>query len=80
MIGVPSLIGCGIEDLAPSLHQHNREWYEVDANNLANDYFGERGMTNATAHFGPGTSHPLDFNPDWFTIVTALYYCSFCLL
>ena len=80
MIGVPSLIGCGIEDFAPSLHQHNREWYEVDANNLANDYFGERGMTNATAHFGPGTSHPLDFNPDWFTIVTALYYCSFCLL
>ena len=73
LIGLPSIMGAAISRYFPSIHQHNTEWYEVDANNLAYDYFDKRGMTTVTRHFGT-TRFPLDFNPDWYSVVTLIYY------
>ena len=77
IVGPPSLVGCLVEKIPWANHDHDNEWYEVWANNLANDYYQERGMTTAVNYFGSGKPNPLDFHPDWYFWATLVYYMFF---
>ena len=77
IVGPPSLVGCLVEKIPWANHDHDNEWYEVWANNLANDYYQERGMTTAVNYFGSGKHNPLDFHPDWYFWATLVYYMFF---
>ena len=76
LVGPPSIVGSAISNVSWLNHDHHNEWYEVWANNLANDYYHERSMTNASSFFGSGSSaiYPLDFYPDLYFLATVTYY------
>lgn len=80
-VGIPSLIGSGLDDLG--LNDHNREWYETQANRMAFRYFNNHApevLSTNEKLYGPrqgpfqkksGHSwlyddYPLNYNPNWY--------------
>lgn len=52
--GIPSLIGSGLDDLG--LNDHNREWYETQANRMAFRYFNNHApevLSTNEKFYGP---------------------------
>ena len=79
LAGVPSFIGGGLTYIPQSNHNHDNEWYEVWANNLAKDYYVERGMTDAAKKFGGPDGYSLSFQLDQYFITTIVFYFFLCV-
>lgn len=67
-VGIPSFIGSTIEGVAG--HQHNTEWYEVQASRMAYDYFDKyHKEVFIDANGGIGwdeIANPRKYKPTWF--------------
>lgn len=73
VVGLPSLIGQGLEDMNIGNHDHDTEWYEVWANQNAYNYYDKHGYSNVTSKWDDNVN-PRTQNPDWYFDVTATYY------
>ena len=73
IVGVPSLIGQGLEDMNIGNHNHETEWYEVWANHNSYNYYDKYGYSSVTSKWDD-TVNPRKQNPDWYFDVTAIYY------
>jgi len=72
-VGVPSLVGSFLDYELDVDHDHDREWYEVWANQLSYNYFDKHGYTNVTSSWND-TSNPRTQNLDWYFYLTLVYY------
>ncbi|MBI4649586.1 MAG: RHS repeat-associated core domain-containing protein [Bacteroidia bacterium] len=80
-VGLPSLIGQGLEDIG--VNDHSREWYETQANRMSFRYFSNHdpnALNSATTLYGPesgpwiekqgtpwdNTEYPRTYNPNWY--------------
>ena len=68
IVGFPSLIGSWTD----SYHDHDREWYEVWANQLSYNYFNKNGLYKEANLLK--RKYPLKQNVDWYFYVTLAYY------
>lgn len=76
IVGHPSLIGSALDGVCG--HDHNNEWYEVWANNLANDYYTSIGDKTASATLK--ARNPLSHSPEWYDAITGIYYLALLLV
>ncbi len=78
MIGFPSLIGQFAEDKGWWGHDHNREWYEVWANQLSYDYFDKHSVLNdegkTVSGWWDNDKNPRVQHADWYFYATMTYY------
>ncbi|MGV8091905.1 MAG: hypothetical protein AB2L24_08585 [Mangrovibacterium sp.] len=69
-VGLPSLIGSGLEDLG--LNDHDREWYETQANRMAFRYFQNHDPNVLDPAQGgsrwDNINYPRYYNPSWYWI------------
>ena len=73
LVAPPSFVGSGLDKIG--LHDHDNEWYEVWANNLAVGYFNEIGIPEVGAYYSKNPNdYPLDWSLDWYFCLTTLYY------
>ncbi|MBN2746840.1 MAG: hypothetical protein JXR34_08945 [Bacteroidales bacterium] len=63
-VGIPSLIGSGLDDLG--LNDHDREWYETQANRMSERYFRNQDSGALTALPWDNNRFPRDDNPNWY--------------
>lgn len=73
MIGIPSFAGSFFDYDLNAGNDHDREWYEVWANNLSYNYHKDTGISDIETKWN-STSNPLIQQPDWFLAVTIAYY------
>lgn len=80
LVGLPSLIGCVVQDIPGSHHEHKNEWYEVWANNLSYNYHDKNGITDSSGALVTSSwdskKYPLSFTPDWYFYATLVCYPS----
>lgn len=70
LVGPPSLLGCGLDKW--NLNDHDREWYEVWANQLSYNYFERTGRTDITT--GWSSDNPRVQHANWYLYPTLGYY------
>jgi hypothetical protein len=63
-VALPSLVGSGLEDLG--LNDHNREWYETQANRMAFRYFSNHDSGALTTLPWDDNDYPREYNPNWY--------------
>lgn len=63
-VGLPSLIGSGLDEIG--WNDHNREWYETQANRMAERYFSNHDPGALTALTWNDNRFPRDYNPNWY--------------
>ena len=63
-VGIPSFIGSGLENLG--LNDHNREWYETQANRMSERYFRNHDPSALTALPWDDNEYPRNYNPNWY--------------
>ena len=63
-VGIPSFIGSGLENLG--LNDHNREWYETQANRMSERYFRNHDPGALTALPWDDNEYPRNYNPNWY--------------
>ncbi|HPA67985.1 MAG TPA: hypothetical protein PLA42_07665 [Tenuifilaceae bacterium] len=63
-VGLPSLFGSGLDNLG--LSDHNREWYETQANRMAERYFSNHDPGALTALPWDDNRYPREYNPNWY--------------
>jgi len=63
-VGIPSFIGSGLENLG--LNDHNKEWYETQANRMSERYFRNHDSGALTALPWDDNEYPRNYNPNWF--------------
>ncbi len=63
-VALPSLIGSGLEDMG--INDHNREWYETQANRMAFRYFNNHDSGALTALPWNDNEYPREYNPNWY--------------
>jgi RHS repeat-associated protein len=66
-VGVPSLIGSGLQRLG--IHDHSREWYETQANRMALRYFEKHEPNALDPAIGIRwdiAGYPTRYNPNWY--------------
>jgi len=63
-VGIPSFIGSGLENLR--LNDHNREWYETQANRMSERYFRNHDPGALTALPWDDNEYPRNYNPNWY--------------
>ena len=66
-VGIPSFIGSGLDDLG--LNDHNREWYETQANRMSERYFSNRDPDALTAKQWDDNKYPRNYNPNLYWIL-----------
>ena len=71
IVGLPSLVGSFFDNTLGISH-HEREWYEVWANQLSYNYYNIHGEKKAATNLSK--HHPLEQDFDWFFGATFLYY------
>ena len=73
LVAPPSFVGSAFDKIG--LHDHDNEWYEVWANNLAVGYFNEIGIPGVDTYYNDHPEdYPLEWFPDWYFWLTTLYY------
>lgn len=70
LVGLPSLSGSVSDKFGWS--DHNREWYEVWANQLSYNYHDHYGYSKIVSNWS--ARNPLTQNPDWFIYPTIARY------
>lgn len=70
LVGPPSLLGCGLDKW--NLNDHDREWYEVWANQLSYNYFERTGRTDITTDWS--SDNPRVQHANWYLYPTLGYY------
>ena len=78
LVGIPSLTGSVFDYTYGLSNDHDKEWYEVWANQLSYNYHDKHGYTNVTSNWDARNS--LTQNPDWFSLATAGYYAGLTVL
>lgn len=78
LVGIPSLTGSVFDYTYGLSNDHDKEWYEVWANQLSYNYHDTHGYTNVTSNWDVRNS--LTQNPDWFSLATAGYYAGLTVL
>lgn len=63
-VGIPSFIGSGLENIG--LNDHNREWYETQANRMSERYFSNHDPGALTALQWDDNEYPRNYNPNWY--------------
>nr|NQU89792.1 RHS repeat-associated core domain-containing protein [Bacteroidota bacterium] len=63
-VALPSLVGSGLEDLG--LNDHNREWYETQANKMAYRYFSNHHNEALTNLPWDDNEYPREYKPNWY--------------
>jgi len=63
LVGIPSLLGSGIERL--KWNDHHYEWYEVWANQLANHYYKKHSI-EPHFDFMDKTEYPKSQHANWY--------------
>lgn len=63
-VGLPSLIGSGLEDIG--INDHSREWYETQANRMAFRYFNNHDNGALTTLSWNDNDYPREYNPNWY--------------
>ena len=79
LVGIPSLTGSVFDYDYGFSNDHDREWYEVWANQLSYNYFEKQGYSTVTSNWD-FKENPIKQNPDWFSIPTAGYYVGLTVL
>ena len=64
MIGVPSLVGAGLD--VWGLHDHDREWYETNANIKAYKYISKFEPNSPLINYWHNTNYPREYDLDWY--------------
>ena len=72
LIGIPSFIGCGVEDI--SNHDHDYEWYETWANKLSYEYLTIYDAADLRKNPWDDTNYSLNYNLNWYFYATLGYY------
>ena len=72
LIGIPSFIGCGVEDI--SNHDHDYEWYETWANKLSYEYLTIYDAADLSKNPWDETNYSLNYNLNWYFYATLGYY------
>ena len=78
IVGVPSLVG-SIFDYELYLSDHNREWYEVWANQLSYNYHDRHNLSSVTSSWND-KENPRVQHVDWYFYLTLGYYIALPLL
>lgn len=73
IVGLPSLIGCWTD----SIHDHDREWYEVWANQMSYNYHDRHGYSSVTSTWSSSNSRSQ--NLDWYFYPTMVYYAGLAI-
>lgn len=68
-VGVFSLIGAGL-DYGLKLSDHDREWYETQANRMSERYFQKQDPGALVALPWDDIDNPRTYNPDWYWLVS----------
>jgi hypothetical protein len=63
-VGIPSLVGSGLDDLGWS--DHDREWYETQANRMSERYFRNHDPGALTALPWNDNMFPREYDPNWY--------------
>ncbi len=66
-VGLPSLIG-GFLDYNLGISNHDREWYETQANRMSYRYFSNHAPGALTALPWDDNSYPRKYDPEWYWI------------
>lgn len=66
-VGLPSLIGQGLDDLG--INDHDREWYETQANSMAERYFRNQDPGALNALPWNFNQFPTNYNPNWYWLI-----------
>jgi hypothetical protein len=66
-VGLPSLIG-GFLDYNVGINNHDREWYETQANRMSERYFRKHDPGALTALPWDDNRYPREYNPTWYWI------------
>ena len=72
VVGIPSLIGCGVEDI--SNHEHDYEWYETWANKLSYEYLTNYDAADLIKNPWNDTNYSRNYNLNWYFCATLGYY------
>jgi hypothetical protein len=67
-VGILSLIGAGLDGLG--LNDHNREWYETQANRMSERYFRNQDPGAITALPWNDIKYPRNYNPNWYWTIS----------
>ncbi len=65
-VGLPSLIGSGLDQLGWS--DHDSEWYETQANRMSEKYFSNQDPGALDALPWDDNKYPRKYNPNWYWI------------
>jgi RHS repeat-associated protein len=69
-IGIPSLIGGGLEmAFGEDFHNHNTEWYETNANQLAYSYFSRNESEALNKNSWDFNEYPIDYKPTLYWLI-----------
>ncbi|MDY0143076.1 MAG: hypothetical protein RBR97_14400, partial [Bacteroidales bacterium] len=66
-VALPSLIGQGLDDIG--LNDHNREWYETQANRMSERYFRNHDPNALTTLPWDDIEYPRRYDPNWYWLV-----------
>jgi RHS repeat-associated protein len=66
-VGLPSLIG-GFLDYNLGISNHDREWYETQANRMSERYFSNHDPGALTALPWDDNNYPREYKPEWYWI------------
>lgn len=64
VVGLPSLVGSALDMMG--LHDHDREWYEVDANIRAKNYVSTYDPQSLNTEPWKFDKYPTNYNNDWY--------------
>ena len=76
-VGFPSLVGSLLDYELHLSNDHDREWYEVWANQLSYNYYEKHGYTTVTSAWS--SKNPRTQNLDWYFFPTVVYYAGLVL-
>lgn len=66
-VGLPSLVGGALDMMG--LNDHDREWYETQANRMSYNYFNKFEPTSINKVPWNSQEYPTKYNPNWYWIV-----------
>ena len=80
-IGLPSLFGSGLEMIfGEDFHNHNNEWYETNANQLALNYFEKREPEALNERPWDFNRYPTRYRPTLFWFLGSPLYSPWTFL
>jgi hypothetical protein len=67
-VAIQSLIGQGLDDMG--LNDHNKEWYETQANRMSYRYFKNHDNKALDTLPWDDTKYPRNYNPNWYWTIS----------